>query len=210
MLRNPSDLAEGFKVNCYSSQAEQSVVNGFGLPPDATSPSRRKSSLGCGFWGGCGCIPRGLVAACVTGCWVAALCLFPRSGPPRRGLPGFAVFGRDTRGESGSESIKFDPESLDVRCQPCPLGVICEKFYSKKQAFLISWRPGLTSYLQQNRVASDDFPWCTSQPGLGLGDLGIRGPGRFRAADHGRIRPAGWPGGQGITGEAQGRAPSPV
>ena len=92
------------------------------------------------LWGvasgvGAGGIPRGLVAACVTGCWVAALCLFPRSGPPRRGLPGFAVFGRDTRGESGSESIKFHPESLDVRCQPCPLGVIYERFYSKKQAF---------------------------------------------------------------------------
>ena len=54
MLRNPSDLAKGFKVNCYFGQAEQSVVNDFGLPPDATSPFQTKIFFGVCFWGGCG------------------------------------------------------------------------------------------------------------------------------------------------------------
>ena len=132
---------------------------------------------------------------------MAALCLFPRSGPPRRGLPGFAVFGRDTRGESGSESTKFDPESLDVCFQPCPLGVIYERFYSKKQAFShflearVDILP-LTNQGGQRRFSMVYFPAWPGAWGSG-GRGGQGGSGRLITGG------SGPPGGRGARGSPE-------
>ena len=128
------------------------------------------------LWGvasgvGAGGIPRGLVAACVTGCWVAPLSLSPRSGPPRRGLPGFAVFGRDTRGESGSESVKFDFESLDV----CFFVASFMRGFIRKANVFLTVKKILPLRIQggQRRFSMVYFP---AWPGAwGSGDQGARG-----------------------------------
>ena len=100
--------------------------------------SRQKSSLGCASGAGAGGIPAVGCVCCnrhahdqrrnknknkknavgsrraSPGVGWRPFAFSPDPGRPGGACQDSLFFGRDIRGESGSQSVKFDPESLDV------------------------------------------------------------------------------------------------
>lgn len=208
MLRNPSDLAEGFKVNCYFQPGRAVGGEWLWLTARCNFPVPDENLLwGVASGAGAGGIPRGLVAACIAGCGVAALC-FPwiRAAPV-----GHARIRCFSGAIPGANPVR-NPLNLTLTCwtHVCFFASSISGFMKTNKLFLASWRP-----LKKHTSSKTGWPAIILHgvlPSLpsGLGLWGSGGPGRFRAGDHRRIRPAGWLGGQGMSREAQGRAPSPV